>query len=123
MLAFSLSSVFGFVRKFPDDLFIANWLAWLIAGFLAAGWLLSHWIEKAAVRKQRRSAIFLLWVVILGSLFLRFYFEYFMSYPVLSRFGLASAYLVVSGFSLRFALFREDSFLFLSRHRKNLRKR
>jgi hypothetical protein len=123
LLALSLSSIFGFVRKFPEDLFIANWLAWLIAGFFATGWLLSHWLEFVVFRKQKRNAVFLLLFTMMGSLFFCFYFELLIDHQVLKHFGLASAYLVVSGFSLRLALFHEESFKYLLQQRQHLLKK
>lgn len=115
ILGFSISSTLNMVRKFPDDLFIVNWLPWFIALFFASGWLLTHWLEFVAFRKKKGIALILISVLLFGSLFFWIYFELFINHHVLSQFGLASTYLVLSGFLLRLSLFRDESFSFLQK--------
>ncbi len=116
IFALSLSSIFTLTRKFPADLFVDNWLPWFVAGFFTIGWLLTHWLEIVAFRRQRQNTRILVLVIFLISLVFGIYFDLIAKHQVLSQFGFTSAFLIWSGCAFRMSAFNDESYVFLQKN-------
>jgi hypothetical protein len=112
-LSSAIGSVLNMAEGFAEDIykisFIENWMPWIVVAFFASGWFLTHWAEIELSKNRIGVARLLMVTIIVGGFLISAYFKYISKNEVLNDFGLAAFLLIVSGYLLRFSIFREKN--------------
>ncbi len=111
----AISALQNIAKSVANDIdnviFVANWMSWIAALFLALGWFATHWLEIALSKNQIRIAKLLFASIPLGGILITVYFQFFTQNEVLHRFGITSMFLISSGYFLRYSMFQNENLL------------
>jgi cation transport ATPase len=114
-LVSAINSLQGLTEDFADDIykltFIENWMAWIAVAFFALGWFLTHWVEIELSKNRVRLARLLIVIIVVGAFSISMYFKFLSRNEVLQHFELETFLLIMSGYSLRYAIFRDENLL------------
>jgi hypothetical protein len=116
-LSGGISSLQHVTQSFGEDVkymsLIENWLPWIATLFFIIGWFIAHWLEGALLQRQIKMARILAIAYLLGMLIISLTLTNLVVHPVFNRLGSVSSSLILSGFSFRSSIFRDEVFLLM----------